>query len=247
MRYDFDEIFETGKDGKMSCKIDPELTKNDSDYEFTFHKILREISNENKKILDDWCKAYLAKQYQLGENIHPGNFTLEQRQVNDPNQVGWDYKLVPNDQNLGFGERVKWVQCKECLPEEDLVVLCYCPGIDGQLPGRDWMDSDFCIGSHKGGCWKRIDNENIGVESWMKIPDIPDLPRPMHFCSSGSLNQDVCIERDGKLFLTSILFPNKEIQVQYCPFCGEHFNKIVNPDCVNGDESCSQKGNDGVY
>lgn len=214
MRYDFDEIFETGKDGKMNCKIDPELIKNDSDYEFTFHKILREISNENKKILDDWCKAYLAKQYQLGENIHPGNFTLEQRQVNDPNQVGWDYKLVPNDQNLGLGQRVSW-QTIETAPRDGTQILLLDRNYSREVLLGKWWDKSQ---TNEEGFYS--DDYKLDPTHWIKIPD---MPPKRHFCSSGPLNLDVCQEREGKFFLTSsvVSVPPKEIEVTYCPFCGE--------------------------
>lgn len=70
---------------------------------------------------------------------------------------------------------MKWIDCKYELPEELTHVVCYCPGINGSVPGRDWMDSDYCIGEHIKGCWKRVDNENIKVSHWMPIPLPPTL------------------------------------------------------------------------
>lgn len=67
---------------------------------------------------------------------------------------------------------MKWIKCSDGLPEELTHVVCYCPGINGQVPGRDWMDSDYCIGEHIQGIWKRVDNENIAVSHWLKLPDI---------------------------------------------------------------------------
>ncbi len=64
-----------------------------------------------------------------------------------------------------------WVKCSERLPDELTHVVCYCPGLNGQVPGRDWMDSDYCIGEHINGVWKKVDNENIAVFCWMAIPE----------------------------------------------------------------------------
>lgn len=66
-------------------------------------------------------------------------------------------------------------QTTENLPSELTEVVCYCPGIDGMMPGKDWMDSDFCIGMHVNGNWKRVDNENINVSHWLTIPKIDEL------------------------------------------------------------------------
>ncbi len=65
-----------------------------------------------------------------------------------------------------------WISVKKRLPEHFTYVVFYCPGINGTLPGRDWMDSDFCIGEHSGLSWKRVDNENIQVSHWMPIPEV---------------------------------------------------------------------------
>ena len=63
----------------------------------------------------------------------------------------------------------KWFKVNEALPPELTHVVCYCPGINGHLPGRDWMDSDFCIGEQINGNWKRVDNANIQVSHWMPL------------------------------------------------------------------------------
>lgn len=67
-----------------------------------------------------------------------------------------------------------WNKVKDKLPSELTHVVCYIPGIDGHLPGKDWQDSDYCIGEHIKGYWKRCDNENIKVTHWMEIPEVKD-------------------------------------------------------------------------
>ncbi len=66
----------------------------------------------------------------------------------------------------------EWISVKDKLPKEFTHVFCYCPGIDGQLAGRYWMDTDFCIGEHVNGIWKKADNENIKVSHWLPIPEV---------------------------------------------------------------------------
>lgn len=243
MRYNFDEIFETGKDGKMSCKIDPELIKNDSDYEFTFHKILREISNESRKILDDWCKAYIAKEYQIGNDIHPGSFTMEQRQINDPNQLGWEYKFVPNDQE--FGVRVKWNPI-ETAPKDGTEVLLF-DDKEGEVYLGKWIDNSqkWCPQSSEMdvGFWS--DEHHLpDVSHWMKIPQTPvkiTKWKQLGLCCKEFY--DYARWEGGKPYLIEEI-PE---ELNFCPWCGENFNKIINPECVNGDESCRDRGNNGVY
>ena len=69
----------------------------------------------------------------------------------------------------------EWILCEEKLPEEYKEVLCYCPGIGGHMRGLYWMDSDYCLGSHLDGNWKRCDNENINVELWFEFPKPPEF------------------------------------------------------------------------
>ncbi len=42
-------------------------------------KVVQEISNNHHKIIDDWCKAYLAQLYEEGHDIKPGSFTLNEQ------------------------------------------------------------------------------------------------------------------------------------------------------------------------
>jgi len=48
----------------------------------SFEKAIAEIAFNHRKIIDDWCKAYLAQLYEEGHDIKPGDFTLnEQRDM----------------------------------------------------------------------------------------------------------------------------------------------------------------------
>lgn len=52
---------------------------------------VKEISTNHRKIIDDWCKAYLAELYGSGFDIKPGCFTLNQMEVKEGNIIGWKY------------------------------------------------------------------------------------------------------------------------------------------------------------
>lgn len=56
-----------------------------------FQEAIRNICANHHKIIDDWCKAYLAELYGLGIDIRPGCFTLNQMQVNEEGKAGWKY------------------------------------------------------------------------------------------------------------------------------------------------------------
>lgn len=39
-------------------------------------KVVQDIAENHRKIIDDWCKAYLAELYEKDIEIKPGCFTL---------------------------------------------------------------------------------------------------------------------------------------------------------------------------
>lgn len=41
-----------------------------------FEKAIQEIKANHLKIIDDWCKAYMAQLYQENGSIKPGDFVL---------------------------------------------------------------------------------------------------------------------------------------------------------------------------
>lgn len=52
---------------------------------------INNICTNHHKIIDDWCKAYLAELHGLGIALKPGCFTLNQMQVNENGNIGWKY------------------------------------------------------------------------------------------------------------------------------------------------------------
>ena len=42
-------------------------------------KVVQESTHNHSKIIDDWCKAYLAQLYEEGVQLKPGCFTLNEQ------------------------------------------------------------------------------------------------------------------------------------------------------------------------
>ncbi len=42
-------------------------------------KVTQEIAANHRKIIDDWCKAYMAQMYEEGKDIKPGSFILNEQ------------------------------------------------------------------------------------------------------------------------------------------------------------------------
>lgn len=74
--------------------------------------VIENIQKNYHKIMDDWCKAYLAKEYELGNGIHPGSFTIIQQPINDPKNFGYKYFIRPNTEEE--------IRIKENLIEEGI-------------------------------------------------------------------------------------------------------------------------------
>lgn len=79
-----------------------------------------------------------------------------------------------------------WNICCDALPNEEEVVLCYCPEITSFMRGVSSSSCDYSLGRLREGCWRRIDNSNITVYSWMRFSK-PKTP------SSERLNKIFCM------------------------------------------------------
>lgn len=60
-------------------------------------KATQEIAKNHRKIIDDWCKAYLSQLYQENGNIKPGCFILHQQEVREGNKIGYKYWFEPKN------------------------------------------------------------------------------------------------------------------------------------------------------
>lgn len=226
MKLNFDEVFERNEDGKMTCKIDPNLLK-EGEYQYTIHEVMQNISNEHRKILDEWCKAYLAKEYEIGNDIHPGCFTIEQREVRNPNQCGWDYMIVPNDQNLGT--RVEWKSIEDQTPPDGKFII-YSDGILLHCVGRYCANEENPMPSSTFLPWSR-------AKYWMLLPEPPiKTPRwkQLGWCCENLYNSTnkeysmdsgypenapMLMDERNQLYIGKI-----DDRIEFCPWCGKEVN-----------------------
>ncbi len=56
-----------------------------SDLQEKLSLAVQEISKNHRKIIDDWCKAYLAQLYQENGSIKPGDFILVEQNFHEYN------------------------------------------------------------------------------------------------------------------------------------------------------------------
>ena len=55
-------------------------------------KAMKEIQQNHYKIIDDWCKAYMAQRCKEGKSINPGDFTLVQQNLSlASGEIGYKY------------------------------------------------------------------------------------------------------------------------------------------------------------
>lgn len=70
------------------------------EFDEAIEKAVHEIRSNHNKIIDDWCKAYMAQRYKEGKSIDIGAFTLCQENLSwAQNEVGFKYWFedgVPN-------------------------------------------------------------------------------------------------------------------------------------------------------
>lgn len=70
---------------------------------------IQEISRNHRKIIEDWCKAYLAELYEAGVDIKPGCFTLHEQNLDNVggSVLGKKYWFT-----LGIPEMQSCSECK---------------------------------------------------------------------------------------------------------------------------------------
>jgi len=63
------------------------------------HKITQDIANNHRKIIDDWCKAYIAQIYEeTGKMCKPGDFMLNQQSYTPEKMIaGYKYWFTRKD------------------------------------------------------------------------------------------------------------------------------------------------------
>lgn len=186
-----------------------------------FNKVIKDISNQHRKIIDEWCKAFLAKEYEIGNSIHPGCFTIEQREINESGHFGYEYMIKPNDQNLGV--RLNWKSKEEEFPPHDgtkflaYVSICVKENI-GHIPGT--FKNNYKICWFEDGFWRSDDkDQSFQILQWIKIPE-PKKPKwkQLNLCCE-IFFENVDCEEDVYTIenITEVL--------KFCPWCGRSCDK----------------------
>lgn len=66
----------------------------------TINKVVDDIAHNHRKIIDDWCKAYIAQIYEeTGQCPKPGDFILNQQEMDfKSGRFGFKYWFDPKTQ-----------------------------------------------------------------------------------------------------------------------------------------------------
>lgn len=56
---------------------------------------VRDIAANHRKIINEWCKAYLAQTYEETGSIKPGDFTLNEQWWEENGKMGKRYWFTP--------------------------------------------------------------------------------------------------------------------------------------------------------
>lgn len=139
------------------------------------------------------------------------------RLVNDPNQLGGEYKFVPTDQE--FGVRVKWEPI-ETAPKDGTEVLLF-DKKEGEVYLGRWIDNSqkWCPQSSEMevGFWS--DEHHLpDVSHWMKIPQVPvKIPEWKRLGMCCEKFWDCVKWEEGKKYYIEDI-PH---DISFCPWCGK--------------------------
>lgn len=129
-------------------------------FEEELEKAVSEILNNHLKIIDDWCKAYMAQRFKEGISIDVGSFTLCQQNLSlAPNEVGFKYWF--EDGTPDYNNH--WISVDERLPEKNQQVLIF----SGEIYMSTWMEYEFSDELHWDGQLSYL------VTHWMPLPKPP--------------------------------------------------------------------------
>lgn len=108
-----------------------------------FRSAAQEIAANHRKIIDDWCKAYLAQLYEEGVDIKPGSFTLIEQIPSydlDSKRMVRKYWFEKNKEEKN---QLIWIDAKITPPRKDIqiAIIADC-GIPQSVKWND--SSGFC-------------------------------------------------------------------------------------------------------
>jgi hypothetical protein len=157
------------------------------------HKHTQEIIINRKKILDEFCKAYLAENMQ---DTPIRDLTLNEQQIEPTEKFeGFSYKYWFSAENP-----LKWTKFSDEIPD------CEWIWVSDYLMIELYSLSEMPL---------RDPHLFVWAEAKIIYPPMPKLPR--HSCKDDD-GVVTCLEdSDGILFLHSYEEP---VKVKFCPYCG---------------------------
>lgn len=139
-----------------------------------FEEVVNNIATNHRKIIDDWCKSYLAQLHEEGVDIKPGCFTLCEQvpTMHNNNFVKkyWFEPGVPEFPERGLMD--KWINIKERLPDlKNYRVLVYAPlGLYENDLGMPSIDAIYWYKTNFGEYHKEHLEK---ITHWIEIPELP--------------------------------------------------------------------------
>ena len=129
-----------------------------------FKEIMKEIRDNRQKILDDWCKAYVADLYEIGVDISPSMFVLCESDFHE--EQGMMIKNYYCRTKRHF-EKEEWFK-KEDAPQDEKV-LCYNKNEDYPTVGGMRLEAGVFPGYSIDYGWR------VGVTRWTYLPIEPEV------------------------------------------------------------------------
>lgn len=133
-------------------------------FEEQIQNAVNEIRTQHDKIIDDWCKAYMAQRHQEGKSIDVGSFTLCQQNLSwEQNKCGFRYWFEDGKPN--YPRYDGWISVKDRLPEPYDFVLVFA---DNEGTGEP---RPMSIARWEKGSWGFVNNTPLMCNqgAWMDI------------------------------------------------------------------------------
>lgn len=139
-------------------------------FQDAIEKAVHDIKTNHDKIIDDWCKAYMAQRYKEGMSIDVGSFTLCQQNLSwAQNEVGFKYWF--EDGKPRYPES-HWIDARKEPPRKDIPILvitefCEMPDVVRWLEDGTYGEPGFFESNDE------YETKEKDILYWMPAPEVP--------------------------------------------------------------------------